>query len=139
MEENNNTVVNSSDNGNPQETEQNSSAGNGENGQPSQNATPTQPVQFSAEQQQKVNSLLKEEKSKFYGNYGVSKGEELDELVNAGREYNKNKENYSTMQQENLSLKGTLMLFFAKICNQGIMVGHLHLCIYIRFARFPVF
>ena len=37
MEENNNTVVNSSDNGNPQETEQNSSAGNGENGQPSQN------------------------------------------------------------------------------------------------------
>lgn len=114
MEENN-TVVNSNDNGNPQETEQNSNVGNGETGQPSQNATPNQPIQFNAEQQQKVNSLLKEEKSKIYSKYGVSKGEELDELVKAGREYNEHKDSYTTMQQENLSLRAENALIKNKV------------------------
>ena len=114
MEENT-TVVNSNDNGNPQETEQNSNVGNGETGQPSQNATPNQPIQFNAEQQQKVNSLLKEEKSKIYSKYGVSKGEELDELVKAGREYNEHKDSYTTMQQENLSLRAENALIKNKV------------------------
>lgn len=114
MEENN-TVVNSNDNGNTQETEQNSNVGNGETGQPSQNATPNQPIQFNAEQQQKVNSLLKEEKSKIYSKYGVSKGEELDELVKAGREYNEHKDSYTTMQQENLSLRAENALIKNKV------------------------
>lgn len=104
MEENNN-VVNSSDNGNTQETEQNSSAGNLENEKPNSTANQTQPVQFNAEQQQKVNSLLKEEKSKFYSKYGVSKSEELDDLVKAGREHLENKDKYSSLADENLSLR----------------------------------
>lgn len=104
MEETN-SVVNSNDNGNQQPTEQNGVQENGNNEKPNSNANQTQPVQFSAEQQAKVNSLLKEEKSKIYSKYGVSKSEELDELVNAGKEYKENKEKYSNQETELLSLR----------------------------------
>lgn len=114
MEENN-TVVNSNDNGTTQETEQNSGAGNGSNETPNSNANQTQPVQFNAEQQAKVNSLLKEEKSKIYSKFGVSNSEELDGLVRAGREYNEKKANYSTMQNENLSLRAENALIKNKV------------------------
>lgn len=114
MEENQ-TVVNSNDNGTTQETEQNSGAGQGEQGTPNPTTTPTQPVQFNSEQQAKVNSLLKEEKSKIYSRYGVSKAEELDELVKAGKEYNANKDNYSSMQNENLSLRAENALIKNKV------------------------
>lgn len=114
MEENQ-TVVNSNGNGTTQETEQNSGAGQGEQGTPNPTTTPTQPVQFNSEQQAKVNSLLKEEKSKIYSRYGVSKAEELDELVKAGKEYNANKGNYSSMQSENLSLRAENALIKNKV------------------------
>lgn len=104
MEENTN-VVNSNDNGNQATTDQNVVSGVEDKGTPTPTATQTQPVQFNNEQQQKVNSLLKEEKSKFYSRYGVSKSEELDEIVKAGREHLANKENYNNLQSENLSLR----------------------------------
>lgn len=115
MEENEN-VINSNDNGQEPQTEQNSGAGEGQREQiPTQNANQTQPVQFNAEQQQKVNSLLKEEKSKFYSKYGVSKAEELDELVKAGREHLENKDKYSTLNNENLSLRAENALIKNKV------------------------